>query len=252
MYESLGDVISLARELAQNPFSERLRNDPLFIGRQLLEGALVEGTTGRSLLHAHVPGMHSIMLFDRKDTSLTGRNDGGKIRLFYTEPGAHPLNKFYDPRSNDFNCRPHDHEFPIAIVPLVGDLQHRQTEETLRSHNFPLHKFLFQTAVGSTDGFGLIYQGIQELDTPYDTKIVPGDVLTLNSKDIHSVTAAEIGKQSATAWLVIEGPKEEKNTLLFSTEERPSMDASELYVPATRRDVERIIGNTLFRMERGY
>ncbi|HSH55814.1 MAG TPA: hypothetical protein VK983_03240, partial [Candidatus Limnocylindrales bacterium] len=70
-------VTQLAQELARDPFDTRLSNDPDDIGRLLLETALVEGTTERSLLHAHVPGLHSIMLFDREQTG------AGKIRLFY-------------------------------------------------------------------------------------------------------------------------------------------------------------------------
>jgi hypothetical protein len=244
-------AIELARRLAHNPFDPILSQNPLGISNFLIENAIPYGTTGRSLLHAHVEGLHSIMLYDRHQTAYPGEdvNDAGKIRLFFTEPGKHPLNHFIDPR-RDYNCRPHDHQFGATIVPLIGSLMHVKTSETDVHTKWKLNKFLFETAVGHDD-FITTPVGEQHLEDPLLQKLVPTDLIQLTSTDIHSVTSYEYRRPGLTAWLVIEAAKEDKDSLLFSTAKVPSMDASKLYKPATNADVERILTTTLERLGAG-
>ncbi|HSH55612.1 MAG TPA: hypothetical protein VK983_02180, partial [Candidatus Limnocylindrales bacterium] len=139
---------------------------------------------------------------------------------------------------------------PIAIVPLVGNLLHLRTAEATKKRYFNLHKFLFTTAVGNGQ-FGLEYEGLKPLDDPDLDMLVPGDIQQLSSHDIHSITDFEVGKVSTTAWRVVEGLPEDKPSLLFSKEPKPTMDASQLYKPASKKEVERVITHTLDRMKRG-
>lgn len=258
---AVSPALSLARELTRDLHHPLLVDYPEAVSRILLQGALEEGMTGRSVLNAHIPGMASLILWDREQTSDPGDPlmTGGKIRLFITERDT-DLNSIYekkygpgglnDPR-RDFNCGPHDHRYGLAVVPLVGALYHLQTEEATRKTSWTLNKFRFTPALEAGQ-YGFEHIGREHLVTGGDDLLEPGDVHIMDSRAVHSVAANEVGHSSVTAWLTIEAPKEDKPYLIYSMQERPLKQAdSEDYKKASQPEVERLIGQTLELMQQG-
>jgi hypothetical protein len=233
-------------DVAHNPIgNEMLQSDPLTVGRLLLEQALLKGDFTKSLIHAHEPDLHSIMLHDFGD-------DGGKIRMFFAPGNAHHLYARVDDQ-NDLRCRMHDHRFNLAVVPLLGEVLQIHMEETPQQRaSQHLHKYQFGSAIrGALKGmFTFTPLGEVGMSSENDELLRPGEASLMNSDELHSVNTTPEGRNSDVAWLVIEGTEQKNSSVLYSV--LPDLPAEEpaqgLYTPITPGTSVNIVRHVLRTM----
>lgn len=224
--------------------SARLKESALGAAEWLLELSLTHGDYGQSLLHAHEPHLHSVMLFD------FGR-DGGKIRMFFADGGRHQLARL-ETEDGDLRCRLHDHRFNLALLPLLGSIRHLRSNEVEDHAEGTTHtKYAFGSAIlRGVNEFTFERLEDVRLEPHREEVLVPGDLALLIYDEAHSVNTQAEHAASDVAWLVIEGPELRGASVLYSTRNDlpPRMSATGLYVRAGATEAKNIVRHVLENM----
>jgi hypothetical protein len=234
----LAEIKAIARRPAA---SARLEKNPLAAAAWLLERSLRRGDYAQSLLHAHEPHLHSVMLFD------FGR-DGGKIRMFFAAGGLHQLSTLQT-ADGDLRCRLHDHRFDLALLPLRGSIRHLRSREVQNPSAGTTHtKYAFGSAIlRGADEFTFERLEDVRLETYRDEVLVPGEVTLLTFDEAHSVNTQAEYAASDVAWLVFEGPELRTTSALYSIHNDlpPRTSAAGLYAQASAAEATNIVRRVL-------
>ena len=175
---------------------ERLRSAPLKSG----------------LLNCHHVGLHSVVLDERADGSLS--------RIFFTTNTSR-MDRVCLP-SGHLVIGAHNHDKPIRFTALYGKAWHLSLDtEAIRSDSPLWHRYPFashletgQFALGDPRAFRVTVR-LSDLDGTY-----------LSTKDIHTVVAPP-----CAAWHCDEGPREDVKKYIWSPRPDLKLDDTGLYQP---------------------
>jgi hypothetical protein len=196
--------------------------------RHLISNNLDE-IVSKSILDCHCRGVHSIMLLDAPEK---------RIRMYISVEGSDMYKNMYQNFSTDFKSPKytprqdmsvgfHTHHCNLTLECVMGEFHNWIVKEiSLDEKGFDTQKWEYQSYITKGEmGFNKISDA--RLDT-VDYKIVKkGEVISLNSKEIHTVACQPFG---TTAWLVYEGKEDpDYKSYIWSTNDLNSIDSTKLY-----------------------
>jgi hypothetical protein len=189
---------------------------------------------GKSYLNCHSVGVHSVMLLDQP---------GCRIRMFVTD-NSHELWKNHPNGDDPFSLAFHPHHCDISIQAVRGVIvNHLAIPGRGRLRGRLLNEYSYEPlSPGSRPSFK--DRGIRASFGFESTPVLPGDVLHLSARDIHTV---EVNAMETAAWIVWEGKEDERyRPLAYSNDpDLGAFDASGLYIRPTEDDVLGLLGDAL-------
>jgi hypothetical protein len=224
----------------------RERMDPGTLGSEILRYALntPEHTQLSGVSNCHVPGMESIVLF---------ASDRGMVRFYRTPPGKHPLSSLSS-AEGDFPLGVHNHQYPIVFLPLTPGFSNVDVvvDDRPRPNTPTLHEYHFTSALSSGGAFGLAYQGMRSVVDMRRKRFDPETIYSMNSQDLHTVLIDDTqAPPEGTAWVVLEGAREDVASRFFSHDPAKQLSATGLYLPMDAEDIQRTITSVYEASTRG-
>lgn len=191
---------------------------PLDLAADLFHLALRHdrGQFERSVRNCHVPGLDSIVLFD---------GDEGMVRFYLAHGGQHGIGRLIGDDGH-FTVGIHNHKYEIAKLPLTGRIYNVRTK-VVSSSDFRLHEYGFKSALRG-GGMELTDPVERPMEPVRYDRMKPGDYVVMQPEDLHTVTVADTGD---VAWLVIEGPNVDIDSLIYSPRHDLKLSPEGLYQP---------------------
>ena len=161
--------------------------------------SLTSGDYGQSLLHAHEPHLHSVMLYD------FGR-DGGNIPdvLRRRRPASTCQARNRGRRPPLPSTRS---SLNLALLPLLGSILHLRSSEVEDDAARTRHEVRVRVRDPSWGKRVYLERPGMSLERYREEVLVPGDLALLTYDEVHSVNTKREHAASDVAWLVIEGPE---------------------------------------------
>lgn len=169
------------------------------------------------LLNCHLPGIHSLVIEERKN------NIEGMRRVFYVSRICE-IGKLY--RNGDFNLRPHNHRQDLRFTLLFGEASHHLLKFGHGEDLAYCYRFKSALLTGDFEVEKLYSDTINTVEEP-----ITKTPRTLPWSTVHTVTA-----QPESAWLVEEGELAPAETSrCWSLSPRLKLDTTDLYQPMSAR-----------------
>lgn len=229
---------SAARILAQLS-SPDLTVTPLALAHGLIDQALQTPDWGNSVSNCHVQGLDSLVLFD-------GRLQGdGMIRVYYARHGEHKLDRLMTEEGH-FTVGIHNHRYQIAKIPLNASMYNVRTWVTDHPTGHQLYEYAFTSSLaGKSDCPTVQLQGLRHMAPVRLDDMPVGSVVVMADEDLHTVQVPVHPESPGTAWMVIEGPATEIQSLIYSPRPDLSIQSEGLYRPMSAAQAEQALREIL-------
>lgn len=205
----------------------------------LLEYALQVSDFTGSRKNCHVPGLSSVVLFDRR------ADDGGMLRFFYTTPEENSLSPLFGPDGN-FTLGVHNHRYDLMLMPLIGHIVNVEvsTHEQVETGDINLFEYAFSSGVdgvmSATPTRTLGLDRIQPVD------VASGDSRSMDSTALHTVVVPR--QDTPVAWLVHEGSPTGTESRIYSMKPDLTLNSDGLYDPMDFDEATAIVRDVLARI----
>lgn len=211
--------------------------DPLELARGLLRRALTDGDYARSLSNCHTAGVDSVVLYDDGAARL------GMIRCYHARRGQHRLGELVDERGH-LVVGIHNHHYQIAKISLNAPLYNVRTAVSEQETRLVMYESRFSSALRggdlSTAGSRARYM------RPLDFEVLhPGQFSLMSTDDLHTMQVIDQDDQTGVAWMVIEGPSQDNDSLIYGLQPDLEISRDGLYVPMDPREVRETLSTIL-------
>lgn len=188
------------------------------------------------LANCHVPGLYSLVIADRADSTI------GMLRIFYASRTCSALTDFIKPTDDgsfEFSLLPHNHRQAITLYRLFGNPLNWGIEA---KEDGPAFEWEFGSAL--LDGqFSLSRKRSVQLDVM--EKPISRRGIAMPAESIHTVTA-----DPGSAWLVDEGALSGAlTTRCYSLLSGVSLSNEGLYIPLNQEDLAVLAKEILDQIE---
>lgn len=209
--------------------------DPLALARDLIQRALQTPDWGTSVSNCHVQGLDSLVLFD-------GRPQGeGMIRVYYARHGQHHLDRLIT-KEGHFTVGIHNHRYQIAKIPLNAAMYNVRTWVTDHPTGHQLYEYAFTSSLsGSSDRPAVELRGLRHMAPVRLDEMSVGSAVVMADEDLHTVQVPVHPGSPGTAWMVIEGPATEIQSLIYSPRPDLSIQSEGLYQPMSAAQAEQTL-----------
>lgn len=220
--------------------------DPHQLATSVLTAALDEGSLESSVGNCHVEGMDSVVLFDDRAAG------GGMLRFFFARHGAHALDQLHTRRGH-FTLGIHNHRYPLALIPLVGEVVNVETQIADTRTRTTLHEYGFRSALVDDDveAAATVHRGVRHVRPLEQVALEPGVARLMAPEDLHTVKIPQRRDVPGTAWLVVEGPDAGAGSVIYSPRDDLTVSREGLYAPMTRARALTLTEAVLGLAERG-
>ena len=203
--------------------------NPLGFARTMIREAMKNGNLVKSLKNCHVKGLDSYVLYDSK------KEGGFMLRIFFAYPGS--LDNIYD-RNGNFILGIHNHRFDISFIPILGAMVNVRTEilPNPTPESTRLHEFSFSSAI-LNGAMSADYQKPVDATPLREDVLMPGMHATMKAEELHTVRIKNSEATEGVAWIVIEGPDINPDSLIYGTKEKLTLNREELYQTMTKEEV---------------
>jgi hypothetical protein len=220
--------------------------DPHALATGLLTAALDDGQLELSVGNCHVAGVDSIVLFDDRAVG------GGMLRFFFARHGRHHLHQLYT-RSGHFTLGVHNHRYPLALIPLTGNIVNIETQLSSTPTGTVLHEYGFRSALADDDSAAVetVHRGERHVRGLDHVGVAPGGLRMMDAEDLHTVVVPEQAGSPGSAWLVLEGPDAGEGSRLYSPRGDLTISSDDLYLPMPHQRARAVTERVLQLAERG-
>lgn len=205
----------------------------------LLEYALQTSDFVGSRKNCHVPGLNSVVLFDRR------AEDGGMLRFFHTTPEENSLSPLFAADGN-FTLGVHNHRYDLTLMPLVGHIVNIEVTTYDQVGPGDAHLFEYAFSSGVDGAMSATPTRTLGLDRIHPVDIAAGDFRSMDSKALHTVVVPQ--QDTPVAWLVHEGPPTGTESRIYSMKPDLTLSSEGLYDPMEFDEATAIIQDLLGRM----
>lgn len=188
-----------------------------------------------SLMNCHVRGLHSVLFVDHS------------VRMFYAAPDHELENNLWfalcigRERCGPMSLAIHPHRYNITFECIYGKFMnyiYQKSNSDLPRDPLLADRFEYNSHI--VDGaIGFKRVGSERFRLPESRTLVPGDVVAMFAKDLHTIVVRE--KQEA-AWMVYEGQEDpDYRPICYSNTDLTVADFSDLYRKPTRNELIHIL-----------
>lgn len=206
---------------------EKLKTDPRVKPESVAMHWLANGEDfGRSVSNCHTPGLDSVVLLDEPG--------GGMIRFYYAHGGQHTMHRMLNEHGH-FTVGIHNHKYEIAKIPLSGPIINLRTKVLANNDPSPSLQLWEYTFASALKGGGMEVQRrhSRRASVPQPDLMMPGEMVIMLPEDLHTVL---VPPNVDVAWMVIEGPPVDIESLIYSPRPDLSLSTEGLYDPMTKAE----------------
>lgn len=176
----------------------------------------VTAATITGIRDCHTPGLDSIVLLPQ------GFN-GSKLVRMYVAWGSQ-LHRLLDDQRN-YIIAPHNHRCDIDILPVVGEISN--ITATIRAGGGTHYQYTYHSEIIGGSGIDTATMSRAYLTQSAPESITPGQMLSLEADDIHTIMVAD--SHTVTAWIVIERGYKRDYTYLYASKPLTQLPTKGLY-----------------------